>query len=96
MLENRIITPEKLVKVANRILHPYTIEVKDVGWWSVYEIGQRLCDRFDDVPTSKAATRLPRVFIAGDASYPQRQGGSGNERVNGGRLESGVEAGLGH
>ena len=69
MLENRIITPEKLVKVANRILHPYTIEVKDVGWWSVYEIGQRLCDRFDDVPTSKAATRLPRVFIAGDACH---------------------------
>ena len=69
MLENRNVTPEKLAKVANRILHPYTIEVKDVGWWSVYEIGQRLCDRFDDVPTSKAATRLPRVFIAGDACH---------------------------
>jgi phenol 2-monooxygenase len=69
ILENRSVTPEKLVKVANRILHPYTIEVKDVGWWSVYEIGQRLCDRFDDVPTSKAATRLPRVFIAGDACH---------------------------
>jgi phenol 2-monooxygenase len=55
--------------VANRILHPYTLEVKDVGWWSVYEIGQRLCDKFDDVLEAELATRLPRVFIAGDACH---------------------------
>ena len=42
--------------VANRILHPYTLDVKDVGWWSVYEIGQRLCDKFDDVPARRAGT----------------------------------------
>ncbi len=69
MLHNRSVTPEKLVAVANRILHPYTLEVKDVGWWSVYEIGQRLCDKFDDVPVTELATRLPRVFIAGDACH---------------------------
>jgi len=69
MLENRSVTPEKLANVANRILHPYTIEVKDVGWWSVYEIGQRLCDRFDDVPADEVDTRVPRVFIAGDACH---------------------------
>jgi phenol 2-monooxygenase len=69
MLRNRSVNPEKLVAVANRILHPYTLEVKDVGWWSVYEIGQRLCDKFDDVPVSELATRLPRVFIAGDACH---------------------------
>jgi len=69
MLHNRSVTPEKLVTVANRILHPYTLEVKDVGWWSVYEIGQRLCDKFDDVPVTELATRLPRVFIAGDACH---------------------------
>jgi phenol 2-monooxygenase len=69
MLDNRSVTPEKLAKVANRILHPYTLEVKDVGWWSVYEIGQRLCDKFDDVPVAEMATRLPRVFIAGDACH---------------------------
>jgi phenol 2-monooxygenase len=55
------VTVEKLTEVANRILHPYRLEVRDVGWWSVYEIGQRLCDRFDD--------GLPRVFIAGDACH---------------------------
>ncbi len=43
MLENRSATPEKLTAVANRILHPYRVDVRDVGWWSVYEIGQRLC-----------------------------------------------------
>jgi phenol 2-monooxygenase (NADPH) len=69
MLENRSVTPEKLAAVANRILHPYTVEVKDVGWWVVYEIGQRLCDKFDDVPVAEMATRLPRVFIAGDACH---------------------------
>ncbi len=42
------VTLEALTAAANRILHPYTLEVKDVGWWSVYEIGQRLCERFDD------------------------------------------------
>ena len=69
MLENRSVTPEKLAAVANRILAPYTIQVKDVGWWAVYEIGQRLCDKFDDVPVTDMATRVPRVFIAGDACH---------------------------
>ena len=69
MLDKRSVTPEKLAEVANRILHPYTLEVRDVGWWSVYEIGQRLCDKFDDVPVEETAARLPRVFIAGDACH---------------------------
>ena len=63
------VTPEKLAAVANRILRPYTIDVKQVGWWAVYEIGQRLCERFDDVPDAGSDTRLPRVFIAGDACH---------------------------
>lgn len=69
VLDNRSITPEKLAEVANRIMYPYTIEVKDVGWWSVYEVGQSLCGKFDDVPAEKMASRLPRVFIAGDACH---------------------------
>ncbi len=60
---------DDLIATARRILHPYTLEVKEVPWWSVYEIGQRLCDKFDDVPESEIATRLPRVFIAGDACH---------------------------
>jgi len=69
LLDRTKVTPEKLTAVANRILAPYTIDVRDVGWWSVYDIGQRLCDRFDDVPADEVATRLPRVFIAGDACH---------------------------
>src|SRR4051812_41823060 len=69
MLDARSVTPEKLAEVANRVLHPYTLDVKDVGWWSVYEIGQRLCDKFDDVPAAETGTRVPRVFIAGDACH---------------------------
>ena len=69
MLKNRTVTPEKLAEVANRILAPYTIDVKDVGWWAVYEIGQRVTDKFDDVPAAEMDSRLPRVFIAGDACH---------------------------
>ncbi|TFV66959.1 UNVERIFIED_ORG: 3-hydroxybenzoate 4-monooxygenase [Bacillus sp. AZ43] len=69
LLDRRNVTPEKLAAVANRIMAPYTIDVKDVGWWSVYEIGQRLCDRFDDVPAGDTGARLPHVFIAGDACH---------------------------
>jgi phenol 2-monooxygenase len=60
------VTTDRLVAAARRILHPYTLEVKKIAWWSVYEIGQRLCDRYDDAP---GQDRLPRVFIAGDACH---------------------------
>ncbi|MGO7133556.1 FAD-binding monooxygenase [Rhizobium leguminosarum] len=63
------ITVDHLIEAAKRILHPYTLDVKEVAWWSVYEIGQRLCDKFDDVPEDHNSTRLPRVFIAGDACH---------------------------
>jgi phenol 2-monooxygenase len=69
MLDRRSVTPGRLAEVANRIMRPYRVEVKDVGWWSVYEIGQRLCDKFDDVPVEEMPGRLPRVFIAGDACH---------------------------
>jgi phenol 2-monooxygenase len=67
MLRDRSATPEKLTAVANRILRPYSIDVKQVGWWAVYEVGQRLCAGFDDVPAGE--DRHPRVFIAGDACH---------------------------
>ena len=65
----RNITLEQLIAAAQRIFHPYTLDVKEVPWWSVYEIGQRLCDRFDDIKSEEIATRLPRMFIAGDACH---------------------------
>jgi phenol 2-monooxygenase (NADPH) len=66
---SRGITVETLIEAARRILSPYTLDVRDVVWWSVYEIGQRLTDAFDDVPADQVGSRLPRVFIAGDACH---------------------------
>ena len=66
---HRGITIEHVIAAARRILHPYTLEVKDVPWWSVYEIGQRICDKYDDVPVQEVHARAPRVFIAGDACH---------------------------
>lgn len=66
---NRNITAEDVIAKAQRILTPHTLEVKEIAWWSVYEIGQRLTDKFDDVPETEINTRLPRIFIAGDACH---------------------------
>jgi len=66
---NRNITSDDVIAKARRILSPHTLEVKEIAWWSVYEIGQRLTDKFDDVPEAEVETRLPRVFIAGDACH---------------------------
>jgi phenol 2-monooxygenase (NADPH) len=62
-------TQESVIATAQRVLRPYTLDVKDVAWFAVYQVGQRVTDRFDDVPAAEAATRLPRVFIAGDACH---------------------------
>jgi len=66
---NRNITADDVIAKAQRILKPHTLEVKEIAWWSVYEIGQRLTDKFDDVPEAEIATRQPRIFIAGDACH---------------------------
>ena len=66
---NRHITLDELIAKAQRIFHPYRLEPKEIPWWSVYEIGQRLTDRFDDVAETEVASRLPSVFIAGDACH---------------------------
>ena len=62
-------TIEETIARANEILHPYTLDVKDVAWYSVYEVGHRLTDRFDDVTPDQLGIRTPRVFIAGDACH---------------------------
>jgi phenol 2-monooxygenase len=65
----RAITQEQVIETARRVLHPYTLEVRDVAWFAVYQVGQRVTDRFDDVPADRTEDRLPRVFIAGDACH---------------------------
>ncbi|MDO5534687.1 MAG: FAD-dependent monooxygenase [Propionibacteriaceae bacterium] len=70
--DNRAVrnTPrEAIIGKAQAALHPYRLDIKDVAWWSVYEVGHRVTDRFDDVPADEVGTRTPRVFIAGDACH---------------------------
>jgi len=62
-------TQEMVIGTAQRVLRPYTLDVKSVAWFAVYQVGQRVTDRFDDVPADQADSRLPRVFIAGDACH---------------------------
>ena len=65
----RTTTIEQIIAKANEILHPYTLDVKNVAWHSVYEVGHRLTDRFDDVTAEQIGSQTPRVFIAGDACH---------------------------
>ena len=48
---------EEVTAKANEILHPYTIDVKQVAWHSVYEVGHRVTDKFDDARTTSRGTR---------------------------------------
>lgn len=66
---DRGVTPDQLIARAREILSPYSLDVKEVAWWSAYEIGQRVCDAFDDVAETDRPSRSPRVFIAGDACH---------------------------
>ena len=58
---------DEVIARANAILHPYTLDVKDVPWHSVYEVAHRLTDRFDDAATSPDGKG--RVFLMGDACH---------------------------
>lgn len=54
---------EKIIEKANEIYAPYFVDVKMVAWHSVYEVGHRLVDAFDDNDDD------PRVFLTGDACH---------------------------
>lgn len=66
---DRNVTAGMLEAKAQAILAPYAFDVKEVAWCSAYEIGQRVCDAFDDVPDDRRAIDTPRIFIAGDACH---------------------------
>lgn len=66
-IAQRKLNQDDIIAAANRIIKPYSIDVKEVVWWSIYEIGHSITDRFDDVPEGE--DRNPRVFTAGDACH---------------------------
>jgi len=65
----RGMTATDIAERAAAVMHPYSLEVKEVVWSSVYEVAQRLADSFDDSGDTQAESRDPRVFIAGDACH---------------------------
>lgn len=62
-------TIEQIIAKANQILSPYTLDVKEVAWHSVYEVGHRVTDKFDDVAQAREDDVAPRVFLTGDACH---------------------------
>ncbi|MEZ5660426.1 MAG: FAD-dependent monooxygenase [Burkholderiaceae bacterium] len=64
---SRKFTQDDMIAAANRIIRPYSIDVKEVVWWSIYDIGHSITDKFDDV--GESGDRDPRVFTAGDACH---------------------------
>jgi phenol 2-monooxygenase (NADPH) len=67
--EVRNTSQEEIIRRANAILSPYTLDVKNVTWWSVYEVAHRVTDGFDDVPDDLKGIQHPRAFIMGDACH---------------------------
>lgn len=62
-------TIEQIIDRANAILTPYSLDVKQVAWHSVYEVAHRLTDHFDDINPGDRGSICPRVFITGDACH---------------------------
>ncbi len=60
---------DDIIRRANAILHPYTLEVKSIAWWSVYEVAHRVTTGFDNVPADRIGQQHPRAFIMGDACH---------------------------
>ncbi len=84
---------EQIIARANDIIHPYSLDVRNVAWHSVYEVGHRLTDRFDDVLPDQLGTRTAAgVHHRRRLPHPQRQGRSGHERLHAGRLQPWLEA----
>lgn len=63
------LTEQDLIAQAQKIFHPYKLDVKEVAWWSIYSVGQRLADRFDDRAADSSDDVIPRAFVAGDACH---------------------------
>ncbi|KAL6710923.1 hypothetical protein ACN47E_006798 [Coniothyrium glycines] len=54
------ITPDTIIKAAQKIIAPYKLTYEYCSWWTAYQIGQRVGTNFD---------YNNRVFLAGDAVH---------------------------
>lgn len=63
------LTEKDIIAKAQKIFTPYTLDVKEVAWWSIYEVGQRIAERFDNRPVGSSDDIIPRAFVSGDACH---------------------------
>lgn len=54
------INPETIIATARKIIAPYGLNYQHCDWWTVYQIGQRVGNKF---------SHNERVFLAGDAVH---------------------------
>ena len=60
---------DAMIARINTIIAPYSLDVREVAWSSVYEVAHRITDGFDDVPAELRGERTPHAFIMGDACH---------------------------
>ncbi|TFY67389.1 hypothetical protein EVJ58_g1667 [Rhodofomes roseus] len=53
------VTAEALIQEARKALHPFTLKIEKLDWWTVYAVGQRVAETYRSGP----------VFLAGDAAH---------------------------
>ena len=85
---DRGVTGEMLIEKAQAIFAPFSMDAKEIAWWSAYETGQRVCDRFDDGRKGKdrgsslremPATRIRRMRgMAQMSPWPMRSTWAGS------------------
>ncbi|PYH96456.1 2,4-dichlorophenol 6-monooxygenase [Aspergillus ellipticus CBS 707.79] len=59
-------TEEVAVNESIECLRPFNLRFKEVHWWTLYKIGQRMARNF--------ATRSNRIFLCGDAAHTHSSG----------------------
>ena len=60
---------DQIIETAKKIFEPYDFHIREIPWWSVYEIGQRVASSFDNNIDKNSKIEFPRAFIAGDACH---------------------------
>ncbi|KAB1642567.1 FAD-dependent monooxygenase [Gulosibacter chungangensis] len=58
-----------MIDTVNKIIAPYSVDVREVAWHSVYEVAHRVTDGFDDLEDEQRGELSPRAFIMGDACH---------------------------
>ncbi|KDQ19546.1 hypothetical protein BOTBODRAFT_102719 [Botryobasidium botryosum FD-172 SS1] len=68
-LDKSKFTPDDIIKVAQKLFHPYKLVPKVIDWWTLYVVGQRVASSY---------SVKNRVLIAGDACHTHSpKGGQG-------------------